>query len=652
MHSKYDKLVVFLIVCGSLLMLFGAAYYLWDYLFVNENIAGGESAITTLITEPEAPEVTTEVEGETGQQLSEKRFINLIIEAVNNREAEEESYRNLSLQQKNQIDFSDFKLYIANLREAAQGKVVGVKALSNTERRIIELEMLENDPLNALYIRNYEFYYLVSEVKEKNYSSDKSKSNNIVERRLANNIVAEPGNEASAVSLHTEGDSATETSAYMESSQTSSTLNADEQAETATVTSGTDAVAEAPAASVASKEKLNLLVFDKTDKGFLSLNNRLITAMIEPSYTIKLYLDAIANDDVSVLANILYTDLPNDVSLRLAKAHVYIDYYKTQIAGKAETYRIEEIRPDQWIISFPLDTEAPLIDSWEVSQQVLDKLDKESSHFTGDVIRFADAEGISSSDIAARASEWKTADKSVDIGSFSKLHYWPKYYERLTVEKNRHYVKFARRNNAMTAIDVLPLDSIAGAWTFALVNKDNSHINLTSNDVKLTDISDIFSKNGSFRPMYYKEAGYNAIFLPRLEENEKAEKSYNQVWNFNSDYVDAYSLMKKSDNLQDLKLNMLILSGDKVKTTSRLQLGMSRRRIISLYPGIDACNYRISNGRYVMELRFDNQSKGRLELNAASPDDQLVEISYYDLNWFQQNFDILNLDISPSYVED
>ena len=89
MHSKNDRLVIFLIVGGCLLMLIGAVSFLLSDL-QQKNLPGAVTNQTDNVTASEPAVVATDNPGESTVP-SEKKILDQIINALNDESKEEEA---------------------------------------------------------------------------------------------------------------------------------------------------------------------------------------------------------------------------------------------------------------------------------------------------------------------------------------------------------------------------------------------------------------------------------------------------------------------------------------------------------------------------------------------------------------------------------
>lgn len=561
MHSKYDRLVVFLIVGGSLLMLFGAISSLSNYIgYINgdtkssEVIVSSQNIQTTQVSATKEPQ--SEVLSENEKQ--EKKIVEALITAINDENKEEDVYKELLKLQSGKPEFELFKNYISFLRQLCQGNVVGYKQLSAKESKTIMLEMTENGRKTLVMPNHFKCFNLVSELPQAQANSVK-------------------------------------------------------------------------------KEKMSLLVLGEVN-GKLEITEHLISDLLEPHYIARLYAEGLKNRDRNLLANLLYTDLPDDDSLRLMLADRYIDYYLQNIDISVDSLRIEEARPDTWLISFPKKATEQTDSSKELPALSSSQANVTQASLAPALTETSQSQTTTSQNIDRNFSESKDL-----VMPFNTLHFSPNYYTRWQLDPERHYVQLIRNNNYIVAIDYLPLDELASAWqVMNKVSLSGRQLNL-SKELHLEDLKNVFNEEFKFRKLLYNEAVYSGLIKPQVSFEDKADKIYSHVLNFKSVNMEVFSFLRRNAAESNPSIDMLKLNGNNFMLYSPIRIGMTRAEILKLYPSLAMADYRFILGPTVMELHFDNQTNSGISMSKNRGDDKLTELMYYNVEWYQQDFDLANL---------
>lgn len=556
MHSKYDRLVVFLIVGGSLLMLFGAVSSLLNYVgYVNRGTVSSESLLASqqIQSSKEQPITSqTAVKELSESEKLEKKIVESLITAINDEHKEEDVYKELLKLQAGKPDLELFKKYISFLRILCPGNVVGYKPVAAKESKAISFEMMENWRTSLLVPSRYKCFNLVSELASK-------------------------------------------------------------------------------------QEEMHLLVLDYTD-GKLEISERLINDLLEPHYIARLYAEGLNNNDKNLLANLLYTDLPDDDDMRLVQADAYIDFYKRNIDASVDNLRIEEARPDTWLISFP--KKEVIADS--LAEDINSTVSNTEQATTVASLEAAVSKATTVSKTTALDDKLQQS-ADLTVKPFNILHFSPNYFTRWQFKDDRHYVQFVRKNGNMVAIDYMPLDDLKGAWHVAnALEKSTAKLDLSST-LHLIDIKKVFTDNMQMKKLLYNEAVYSGLIKPQLPYEDKVDKIYSHVLNFQGTGVETYSFLRRNDTVTNPLADMILFSAKSFKCDSLIKIGMKRSELLKLYPGIAMSNYRLILGQTIMEIHFDNQTKSGITMSKNSKDDRLTHILYYNIEWLQQDFDMANL---------
>ncbi len=545
MHSKNDRLVIFLIVGGCLLMLIGAVSFLLSDL-QQKNLPGAVTNQTDNVTASEPAVVATDNPGESTVP-SEKKILDQIINALNDENKEEEAYKNILGLQVEKFELEDFKLYMNVLRLACNGNVVGYKPVSATEAKAINLEMSYNNSSNLPFIDKYKYFNLVSEHMNGN-------------KKIT---------------------------------------------------------------------KMNLLVFSYST-GKIQLTQRLLTDMVEPYYMARLYANGLQSGETNLIANVLYTDLPQEENLRVLQAEKYLFYYRNNVRAGFDNCRIEEIRPDYWLVSFPL-----------LDAQAQKKEFKQTSSKTA----ATNSKNVAVSDTSIRESANSKGNSNRafydQVAPFNELHYSSKFYVRLQKDKMRHYVRFVRQNNTIVAFDNLPEQELAGAWNITRLG-NKQYINVAA-PYNLAQVKNMIATPGEQNLYQYSEAIYGSLIRPQIKDTDKAEKIYSRVMNYKTSDFEAFSFVRGS--LADNKLMVDFLAGrnEQLVTDSNIGIGMTREDLLKMYPDLAMSKYRLIKGPTILEIQFDNQSKSGILQRSPAASDKVTGILFYSLEWYQQNFDMANL---------
>lgn len=544
MHSKYDRLVVFLIVGGSLLMLFGAISSLLNYIgYINGETKPSESvqvSADAVASKPVASKpLATEVESLSDSEKNEKKIVDCIITAINDERKEEEAYKEILKLQSGKPELDLFKSYVGFLRMLSKGKVVGYKPVSAAETKAIQLEMLENSRTSLLVFNKYKCFNLISEIKPESEKENK-------------------------------------------------------------------------------QEKMILLVLPYID-GKLELNERLINDLVEPHYIARLYAEGLNNADRNLLANVLYTDLPDDEEFRLNQADAYVDYYRKNVDVSVENLQIEEARPDMWLISFPKKSDG-IAETNAYSEAMSDESEAKET---------------------TSGSEAVSNDVALEVKAFNSLHFSPKYFIRWQMHANRHYVQLLRRSNGIVVVDYLPMQNIKGAWKIQGLNSDHQ-IDL-HDTISLNNMKSIFQFDAQPKRLLYNEAVYSGLIKPQISYEDRADKIYSHLVSFNGTGMEAYSFVRRNQVMDNLAVDLLVLSGNKFKTNSPIQIGMTRGELLRANPSLAMSEYKLIFGKTIIELHFNNQSKSGINMRVSSASDRLTHIMYYNIEWYQQDFDLANL---------
>lgn len=545
MHSKNDRLVIFLIVGGCLLMLIGAVSFLLSDL-QQKNLPGAVTNQTDNVTASEPAVVATENSGESTVP-SEKKILDQIINALNDEGKEEEAYKNILGLQVEKFELEDFKLYMNVLRLACSGNVVGYKPVSATEAKAINLEMSYNNSSNLPFIDKYKYFNLVSE------------------RMNGNKKIT----------------------------------------------------------------KMNLLVFSYST-GKIQLTQRLLTDMVEPYYMARLYANGLQSGETNLIANVLYTDLPQEENLRVLQAEKYLFYYRNNVRAGFDNCRIEEIRPDYWLVSFPLlDAQAQKTEFKQTSSKTAATNSKNVAVAATSISEAANSKGNSNRAFYDQ------------VAPFNELHYSSKFYVRLQKDKMRHYVRFVRQNNTIVAFDNLPEQELAGAWNITRLG-NKQYINVSA-PYNLAQVKNMIATPGEQNLYQYSEAIYGSLIRPQIKDADKAEKIYSRVMNYKTSDFEAFSFVRGS--LADNKLMVDFLAGrnEQLVTDSNIGIGITREGLLKMYPDLAMSKYRLIKGPTILEIQFDNQSKSGILQRSPAASDKVTGILFYSLEWYQQNFDMANL---------
>lgn len=545
MHSKNDRLVIFLIVGGCLLMLIGAVSFLLSDL-QQKNLPGAVTNQTDNVTASEPAVVATENSGESTVP-SEKKILDQIINALNDEGKEEEAYKNILGLQVEKFELEDFKLYMNVLRLACSGNVVGYKPVSATEAKAINLEMSYNNSSNLPFIDKYKYFNLVSE------------------RMNGNKKIT----------------------------------------------------------------KMNLLVFSYST-GKIQLTQRLLTDMVEPYYMARLYANGLQSGETNLIANVLYTDLPQEENLRVLQAEKYLFYYRNNVRAGFDNCRIEEIRPDYWLVSFPLfDAQAQKTEFKQTSSKTAATNSKNVAVAATSISEAANSKGNSNRAFYDQ------------VAPFNELHYSSKFYVRLQKDKMRHYVRFVRQNNTIVAFDNLPEQELAGAWNITRLG-NKQYINVSA-PYNLAQVKNMIATPGEQNLYQYSEAIYGSLIRPQIKDADKAEKIYSRVMNYKTSDFEAFSFVRGS--LADNKLMVDFLAGrnEQLVTDSNIGIGITREDLLKMYPDLAMSKYRLIKGPTILEIQFDNQSKSGILQRSPAASDKVTGILFYSLEWYQQNFDMANL---------
>lgn len=545
MHSKNDRLVIFLIVGGCLLMLIGAVSFLLSDL-QQKNLPGAVTNQTDNVTASEPAVVATENSGESTVP-SEKKILDQIINALNDEGKEEEAYKNILGLQVEKFELEDFKLYMNVLRLACSGNVVGYKPVSATEAKAINLEMSYNNSSNLPFIDKYKYFNLVSE------------------RMNGNKKIT----------------------------------------------------------------KMNLLVFSYST-GKIQLTQRLLTDMVEPYYMARLYANGLQSGETNLIANVLYTDLPQEENLRVLQAEKYLFYYRNNVRAGFDNCRIEEIRPDYWLVSFPLlDAQAQKTEFKQTSSKTAATNSKNVAVAATSISEAANSKGNSNRAFYDQ------------VAPFNELHYSSKFYVRLQKDKMRHYVRFVRQNNTIVAFDNLPEQELAGTWNITRLG-NKQYINVSA-PYNLAQVKNMIATPGEQNLYQYSEAIYGSLIRPQIKDADKAEKIYSRVMNYKTSDFEAFSFVRGS--LADNKLMVDFLAGrnEQLVTDSNIGIGITREDLLKMYPDLAMSKYRLIKGPTILEIQFDNQSKSGILQRSPAASDKVTGILFYSLEWYQQNFDMANL---------
>lgn len=551
MHSKYDRFVVFLIVGGSLLMLFGAIAVLSRFLAIpNDKTIASQALQSQSVGTSKDIKPSVVVELSESEKL-EKKIIESLILAINDAHSEEDVYKELLKLQNSKPEFELFKEYISFLRSLCQGNVVGYKPIAPKEEKSILLEIMEHERYYTVKPTNYKCFNLVSEL-----STNETKTNK--------------------------------------------------------------------------QEKMNLLVLGLVD-GKLEINSTLIKEVLEPNYIARLYAEGMSKYDPNLIANLLYTDLSDNDEFRLKQAEVYIDYYKNNVDINGDNLRIEEARPDSWLISFP--------------KKSLDKA-YEETHATETLnINQTTTMSQPSSDKEMDTQNDKLSESGdeLTVKPFNVFHFSPNYLTRMKFSPDRHYAQLLRRNGNIFVFDYLPLNDLAGAWhVSSIVDKQEQSLDFCQT-LHLADIKRISPEKMEMNELLYNEAIYSLLIKPRLSREDKVRKIYSHVLNFVGPHIEVYSFLRRNESKTNPLVDMVLFNDNKFTTDSPIKIGMKRSELLELYPSLAMANYRLILGKSIMELHFDNQTKSGITMTKKSADDRLTQIMYYNIEWFQQDFDLASL---------
>lgn len=563
MHSKYDRLVVFLIVGGSLLMLFGAISSLSNYIgYINGDTKSSEVTISSQNIQSTQVSATKEPQSEalSENEKQEKKIVEALITAINDENKEEDVYKELLKLQSGKPEFALFKNYISFLRQLCQGNVVGYKQLSAKESKAIKLEMTENGRKTLVMPNHFKCFNLVSELPKTQANSAK-------------------------------------------------------------------------------KEKMSLLVLGEVNDK-LEITEHLISDLLEPHYIARLYAEGLKNRDRNLLANLLYTDLPDDDNLRLMLADRYIEYYQQNIDISVDSLRIEEARPDTWLISFP----KKATESTDSSKDLQVLASSQENVTQASLEPALTQTNTSQATITASQNIERNFSKADElVMPFNTMHFSPNYYTRWQLDPERHYVQLIRNNSYIVAIDYLPLGELASAWqVMNKVSLSGRQLNL-SKELHLEDLKNVFNEEFKARKLLYNEAVYSGLIKPQVSFEDKADKIYSHVLNFKSVNMEVFSFMRRNEAESNPSIDMLKLNGNNFMLYSPIRIGMTRAEILKLYPSMAMADYRFILGPTVMELHFENQTKSGISMSKNRGEDKLTELIYYNVEWYQQDFDLANL---------
>lgn len=153
----------------------------------------------------------------------------------------------------------------------------------------------------------------------------------------------------------------------------------------------------------------------------------------------------------------------------------------------------------------------------------------------------------------------------------------------------------------------------------------------------------IFQFDAQPKRLLYNEAVYSGLIKPQISYEDRADKIYSHLVSFNGTGMEAYSFVRRNQVMDNLAVDLLVLSGNKFKTNSPIQIGMTRGELLRANPSLAMSEYKLIFGKTIIELHFNNQSKSGINMRVSSASDRLTHIMYYNIEWYQQDFDLANL---------